>query len=59
AKNLGIDGPLLKWIRSYLHDRLFADVVKVFGIYNDENRAEVYQALTQSIPNMLDWSIAW
>lgn len=39
--------------------QIFADDVKVYGIYNAETQTEVQQALSQSISNMMEWATAW
>ena len=39
--------------------QMYADDIKVYGVYGRENQTEIYRALTQSISNMLDWATVW
>lgn len=39
--------------------QLYADDIKLYGIYNSENRLEVSSALADSIRRMMEWSADW
>ncbi|VDP01235.1 unnamed protein product [Heligmosomoides polygyrus] len=38
---------------------MYADDIKVYGIYNQNTKVLVHQALAQSITNMMDWAKTW
>lgn len=39
--------------------RMYADDIKVYGVYNEHTQFLVRQALAQSIMNMMDWAKSW
>lgn len=58
---IGIDGALLKWFLSYasIKVQLYADDIKVYGIYGMENKCEIHAALTESIRRLMEWTNFW
>ncbi|XGW08373.1 hypothetical protein V3C99_011027 [Haemonchus contortus] len=36
---------------------MYADDIKIYGIYDDNSKAAVHQALTASISRMMDWAV--
>lgn len=39
--------------------QLYADDIKVYGIYNHHNNTEIRYALSQSIKRMMEWASVW
>lgn len=66
----GVLSPLL--FLAYTHDipryvnshplvkvQIYADDIKIYGIYNNHNHSEIYQALSLSIIKMMKWAADW